>query len=91
MPPINTLIKPASSSCNLRCAYCFYHDVADNRNQLNYGLMSEATLRTIVQKTLAPTAMLVSPFRAESRPWPDLIFISGFWFLKNNIIRKRIL
>lgn len=52
MPPINILIKPASSACNLHCSYCFYHDVAENRNQSSYGRMTEATLETIVKKTL---------------------------------------
>lgn len=52
MPPINVLIKPASSACNLHCKYCFYHDVAENRSQSNYGMMSEATLETIVRKAL---------------------------------------
>ena len=26
MPPLSILLKPASSGCNLRCAYCFYAD-----------------------------------------------------------------
>lgn len=49
---INVLIKPASSDCNLRCKYCFYHDVANNREEKTYGLMSLETLETIVKKTL---------------------------------------
>ena len=28
MPPLSILLKPASSGCNLRCAYCFYADEA---------------------------------------------------------------
>jgi uncharacterized protein len=52
MPPIYVLIKPASSACNLRCKYCFYHDVAGNRATPNQGMMSDATLETLVQKTL---------------------------------------
>lgn len=52
MPPISVLVKSASSACNLRCAYCFYHDVADKRTQANYGVMSEAVLETLVQKAL---------------------------------------
>ena len=26
MPPISIMIKPASSTCNMRCKYCFYND-----------------------------------------------------------------
>jgi uncharacterized protein len=52
MPPINVLIKPASSACNLRCQYCFYYDESQKRSQSNYGMMSAATLETIVRKAL---------------------------------------
>jgi uncharacterized protein len=52
MPPINVLIKPASSACNLRCQYCFYYDESEKRRQFNYGMMTATTLETIVCKTL---------------------------------------
>ena len=38
MKNLNLLIKPASSSCNLRCKYCFYYDVADNREVKNFSI-----------------------------------------------------
>ncbi|MDL2317818.1 anaerobic sulfatase maturase [Eubacteriales bacterium OttesenSCG-928-A19] len=53
MPPITLLIKPASSLCNMRCHYCFYADVSAHRTVPSYGIMSEATLETLVQKALA--------------------------------------
>lgn len=31
MPPVHLLIKPVSGQCNLRCRYCFYHDVMQKR------------------------------------------------------------
>ncbi|MDD5016989.1 MAG: anaerobic sulfatase maturase [Eubacteriales bacterium] len=52
MPPINLLIKPASSSCNLRCGYCFYHDEAAKRITKSYGMMSRETIEAIVKKAL---------------------------------------
>lgn len=52
-PAISMLIKPASSSCNMRCEYCFYHDVTAARAIPNYGMMSFATLETIVQKAFS--------------------------------------
>lgn len=52
MPPINLLIKPASSACNLACRYCFYADVSAKRTVKSYGRMSYDTLETLVQKTL---------------------------------------
>jgi len=48
MPPVSLLIKPASSGCNLRCAYCFYHDVSKKREIRNYGVMSLETLEALV-------------------------------------------
>lgn len=52
MPPISLLIKPASSLCNLRCKYCFYHSIAENRLTESYGIMDYDTLETLVKKTL---------------------------------------
>lgn len=50
MPPLSLLIKPVSSLCNLRCKYCFYHSLAENRKVGYYGTMSADTLETIVKK-----------------------------------------
>ena len=52
MPPINLLIKPSSSLCNMRCKYCFYADVTKNREVDNYGMMSGETLETMVKMAL---------------------------------------
>ncbi len=52
MPPISLLIKPASSNCNLRCKYCFYHSIAENRQTDSYGMMDIKTLETLVKKAL---------------------------------------
>ena len=53
MPPLSVLIKPASSSCNLRCRYCFYNDIAEKREIKNNGLMSEQTLECVVKRVLS--------------------------------------
>lgn len=50
MKPVSLLIKPASSLCNLRCKYCFYHSVSEQRMTKSYGIMSENTLKTIVSQ-----------------------------------------
>ena len=50
MKNLNLLIKPASSSCNLRCKYCFYYDVADNREVKNFGIMNDETLENMVKR-----------------------------------------
>ncbi len=52
MPNQTILIKPASGGCNMNCKYCFYYDVASNREIENYGFMSLETLETLVKKAL---------------------------------------
>ena len=43
------LIKPASSSCNLRCPYCFYMDVCESRGIKNYGKMTKETTTALIK------------------------------------------
>lgn len=52
MPPINLLIKPASSACNMRCSYCFYNAIADNRTNAFEGMMTLDTLEQMVKEAL---------------------------------------
>ncbi len=47
------LIKPSSSKCNLNCTYCFYNDIAEHRLNRDCGFMNEATLQSIVEKSIA--------------------------------------
>lgn len=44
------LIKPASSLCNLRCRYCFYADESGSRSVESYGIMTEQTARSVIEK-----------------------------------------
>lgn len=53
MHGLNLMIKPASSLCNLRCEYCFYSDVAENRSVPCYGKMSIDTLEAIVRQAFS--------------------------------------
>ena len=53
MPPISLMIKPASSNCNLRCHYCFYHALAACREMPSHGIMQIDTLRDVLQKAFA--------------------------------------
>lgn len=52
MPPVSVLIKPASGNCNVRCEYCFYKDITENRDIADFGKMPLDTLETIVCKVL---------------------------------------
>lgn len=49
------LIKPASSLCNMRCKYCFYDDVSDNRMVKSMGIMSADTAAQVISKALEAT------------------------------------
>ena len=43
------MLKPVSSSCNLRCKYCFYTDVSCEREIHNYGKMTTETAVRIIE------------------------------------------
>lgn len=77
---INLLIKPSSSSCNIRCKYCFYHDIANNRNIKSYGKMSLKTIESIIKETfsLNPDAVVIAFQGGE----PTLV---GYNFYKETI------
>lgn len=45
---LTLLIKPVSSSCNLRCRYCFYEDLSNHRQIKNKGIMKEDTVKEIL-------------------------------------------
>lgn len=53
MPPVNVLIKPASSACNMNCAYCFYKDVSLHREQAFMGMLSVANMEKIIVSAMA--------------------------------------
>lgn len=52
MKALSILIKPSSSGCNLGCKYCFYYDVAANRENKSYGFMKEDTLTHLIEKAI---------------------------------------
>lgn len=51
MPPLSMMIKPVSSRCNMRCAYCFYADVAAHRQTADFGVMTSETMRALIRRT----------------------------------------
>lgn len=50
MKVLSFLIKPASSSCNLKCKYCFYADVSEHRLMKSNGVMNNETMESLIQK-----------------------------------------
>lgn len=74
MPPLSVLIKPASSACNMNCDYCFYKDVAANREQGFAGFMSLETAEQLVSSAMAYAEKSCSfCFKAENPHWQDSI------------------
>lgn len=53
MPPLSLMIKPVSSACTMRCRYCFYTDVASNRETFNLGKMSMETTEKLIRRAMA--------------------------------------
>ena len=53
MRSMTFLIKPASSLCDMRCRYCFYHDISDIREVKSMGIMSEATAQALIRAAFA--------------------------------------
>ena len=53
MKSLNVMIKPASSACNMRCAYCFYDEVAHMRDVTNSGLMTTETVDAMLENIYA--------------------------------------
>lgn len=60
MSTLQLLIKPSSSNCNMKCSYCFYSDVASNRDQYSYGYMKLEVLKRIVSNACESKADEIS-------------------------------
>lgn len=50
MRNMTVLVKPASSSCNLKCGYCFYRDEADCRSLPKAGIMNISTAENLINR-----------------------------------------
>ncbi len=48
MKHLHVMIKPASASCNMRCAYCFYNDVSLHRERSLRGIMTPDTADKLI-------------------------------------------
>jgi uncharacterized protein len=62
MKTASYLIKPASSLCNLKCRYCFYHDVSENRDVKSTGIMNQTTMDNLILKACEPDQQLTITF-----------------------------
>lgn len=53
---LTLLLKPASGLCNLRCQYCFYRDVSENRATPSRGMMTRATVERLLEEAFCNIA-----------------------------------
>ncbi|MDP4152891.1 MAG: SPASM domain-containing protein [Bacillota bacterium] len=53
MNAFSVLVKPASSLCNMRCSYCFYHSTSSTRKNFSYGLMSHETAHNLIDRAFS--------------------------------------
>ena len=81
MKQITVLIKPASSLCNMRCAYCFYSDVSASRENPSFGIMKKETAETIIEHIfidLAPGDAITFAFQGGEPTLAGLDFFKFF-------------
>ena len=91
MPPVSLMIKPASSNCNLRCKYCFYHDLASCREMPSHGMMTLSTLEDILKKAFefADGSMVMISFQGGEPLLAGKDFFRGFASMLPRLNTKR--
>ena len=91
MPPVSLMIKPASSNCNLRCKYCFYHDLASCREMPSHGMMTLNTLEDILKKAFefADGSMVMISFQGGEPLLAGKDFFRGFAAMLPRLNTKR--
>ena len=85
-PHLSLLIKPASSLCNLRCGYCFYHALADSRDTGSYGIMTKETADILIAAAIA--AALKSVTFAFQGGEPSLAGLDYFEYFADRVKKK---
>lgn len=91
MKSLNLLIKPASSSCNLRCKYCFYYDISENRDIKNYGIMKEDILEKMIKRVFEEVEESVTfAFQGGEPTVAGLSYFEKFHQLVNKYNTKNI-
>lgn len=93
MNALTFLIKPASSLCNMRCTYCFYEDIADNRHQKSMGIMTEATAERLICEAfrlVSPGGMIHFLFQGGEPTLAGLDFFRRFIALEEQHRKKGV-
>lgn len=93
MKSLTFLIKPASSLCNMRCRYCFYEDIADNRTQKHMGIMSDNTAERIISEAfrlVSPGGMITFMFQGGEPTLAGLDFFRNFLALEEKYAKAGV-
>ena len=81
MKQLQFLIKPASSACNLRCRYCFYTDIAQNRSVSHMGMLKEETVDILLAEAFSviePKGQIHFAFQGGEPTLAGLPFFQSF-------------
>ena len=93
MRSVTFLIKPASSLCDMRCRYCFYHDISDIREVKSMGIMSETTAQALIRAAFAavePGGFVQFTFQGGEPTLAGLDFFRRFLELESQYRPKGI-
>lgn len=94
MSHLTFLVKPASSLCGMRCRYCFYEDVSDNREVKSMGIMSEATARRLLEagvQAAGPEGSIQITFQGGEPTLAGLDFFRRFLDLEQELCPPSLL
>ncbi len=91
MEHLTLLIKPASSLCNMRCKYCFYFSLAENRKNKSYGIMQNETAINIIKKAFScATSSVNFAFQGGEPTLAGLDFFKFFVYKANELNLNKI-
>lgn len=85
MNAVTFLIKPASGLCNMRCRYCFYHDLTQLRQEPGAGIMTQDTAEALIRSGLAaagPGGFVQFTFQGGEPTLAGLEFFKSFLALE---------
>ena len=93
MKAVTFLVKPASGLCNMRCRYCFYHDISEIREVKSMGIMSESTAEALIRKAfdaVDPGGFVQFTFQGGEPTMAGLDFFRSFLKLEAAYRKKGV-
>lgn len=87
------LVKPASSLCDMRCRYCFYHDISNIREVKSMGIMSEDTAEALIRSAfdaVEPGGFVQFTFQGGEPTLAGLGFFQRFMEQEGQYRKKEI-